>query len=63
MPYQDFTALTKELKGNLLDLKNRFIDSKSHFKLNVIYSQVNFKTSKHGKIDNLIIDKKSSLTI
>lgn len=63
MPYQDFTALTKELKRNLLDLKNRFVDVESHFKLTVISGQMNFKTSKHGKIDNLTVDKKSPLIL
>ena len=58
MPHQDFTTFTKKQRRNLLDSRDWFIDVEGHFKLTARYSQVIFKTLKHGKIYGLTVDEK-----
>jgi hypothetical protein len=61
MSHQDFTALTKEQRRNLPDARDGFINVKGHPKLIIRYSQVIFKTPKHGKIHGLPINENSKI--
>jgi hypothetical protein len=53
MPHQDSTALTKEQRRKLPDLRDGFIDIEGHLKFTVRYGQVIYKTPDHGKIHGL----------